>query len=820
MSVATAVVNSVAEFYHREVLPALIEKLDLAFPEFHWRRTDNGWVADNQHNYVRAGGRPHELVACTDADGFSVGGRPEMTWLAYVNGGRTPRGAEYLAAVRHLAELANVDTSPLARLERAASLNGRHAEQHRKLIDGFYRIAKALLDEDPAAEGARHYLSRLTGLDANALRQLPLGYYSHAEDMQSRLLAAGFQQEEIDDSELLVHGQLSHCIIGPARYPQGPITTFFALELTEDSNLGRRYLNLGGGSRPVVFGLDVALTQEAGGSNELIIVQGLVEAVSLHRHGNRNVAAIAGGASLMTVKRWEGLARHGVHRVTLAVDREVDVLESLHVAAEALVRSNQSPTAYVLEPGLLGDCDTWHAWFLRADRSAQRNVISRREHLFHLHARVLLDRHRGPEGWTDTSQRAALIEALEFDASAAESQLAQLDEHFWPVLIRELPLASRLASLRRKAPRVVHQPAPSVDLLHYEDSAVSEARVQPAPVEPTKVPPRPIHTPPVAAPAIDELAQHEAWLASRYNQPFLGLSQRTLPSLDRYLNGLKGLTLLAGGPQVDKLSLAIQLGIDAITQHEDAVFCCFTFDQPKQHVMTRVLCRLAGLDWHTVVRSGGLQNGYAVSYRDRLAVARERLSQLRSRFVIVDRDECPTATAEELAQHVDAAERTAGARRSIVVVDDLASMSLNHDTNSNPHWNASNDGWSVDQLRRLRDSGDDRTVIALCDAETVSTSNSEPTSLITNHRGRYAADAALLLRPFNSVETRAYFSRLLFPSVVENRWLTKLQEQGVELNKLLVLKGDDNRQLREIELAHFHRRFSFTEEIPTWTIER
>lgn len=817
MSVATAVVNSVTEFYHREVLPALIEKLDFAFPEFHWRRTDGGWVADNQHNYVRAGGRPHELVTCTDADGFSIGGRPEMTWLAYVNGGRTPRGTEYLAAVRHLAELAGVDTSPLARLERTAAKNGQHADLHRKLLDGFYRIAKNLLDDDPVAEGARAYLSRLTGLDAQSLRQLPLGYYTHAEDMQARLLAAGFEQEEIDESELLVHGQLSHCIIGPARYPQGPITTFFALELTEDSHLGRRYLNLGGGSRPVVFGLDVALTREAGGSNELIIVQGLVEAVSLHRHGNRNVAAIAGGASLMTVKRWEGLARHGVQRVTLAVDREVDVQESLHVAAEALVRSTQSPMAYVLEPGLLGDCDTWHAWLLRAERTAKHNLLSRREHLFHLHARVLLDRHRGPEGWTDATQRSALIEALEFDASAAEGQLVALDEHFWPVLIRELPLASRLASLRRKAPRPVHTPA--IDLLNYEDSAVSEA-LQPAPVEPVKAAPRPIPTPVVTAPAIDGLAQHEAWLASRYNQPFLGLAQRTLPSLDRYLNGLKGLTLLAGGPQVDKLSLAVQLGIDAIIQHEDAVFCCFTFDQPKQHVMTRVLCRLAGLDWHTVARSGGLQNGYATNYRDRLAAARERLTQLGSRFVIIDRDECPTTTAEALAQHVEAAERTSGARRSIVVVDDLSCMALNRDSLDHPHWNSTSDDWAVDQLRRLRDSGDDRTVLGLCDAETVSTTTSDPTSWISSNRGRYAADAALLLRPFNSVEIRAYFSRLLFPSVVENRWLSKLQDQGVELNKLQVLKGDDHRQQREIELAHFHRRFSFTEDIPTWSIER
>ncbi len=818
MSVATTTIDSVDEFYRHDVLPALINHLDVAFSEFHWRRTEDGWVADNQHNYVRAGGRPHELVTCTDPEGFSVSGRPEMTWLAYVNGGRTPRGTEFVAAVRHLAELAGIDASPLGHLKTASATNPRQREQYRKLNDAFFRIAKEMLDNDAAAEDARQYLMRLTGLDAKGIRQLPLGYYTTAEDMQARLLAAGFRQEEVDGSALLCHGQLTDCVIGPARYPQGPITTFFALELSHDGTVGHRYLNLGGGSRPVVFGLDVALNRDVAGNNELIVVQGLVEATSLHLRGIRNVAAIAGGVSLMTIKRWEGLARHGVRRVTLAVEREVDVPESLDKAANALVQSSASPVAYVLEPGLLGDCDTWHHWLLREDNTAQKNLISRREHLFHLHARILLDRHRPQQGWTESSQRAALLEALKFDATAAEAQLPQLDEHFWPVFIRELPLATRLASLRQQKARTVH--APVVDMLDYEDTAVNEAPLRNAPAEPPKVEPRRTAMPPIASPAIDELTRHEAWMASQLGHPTIGLTQRTLPSLDRYLNGLKGLTLLAGGPRVDRLSLAVQLGIDAVTQHEDAVFCCFSFDQPKQHIMTRVLCRLAGIDWHTVVRSGVLHNGYADTYRDRLSAARDRLARLGSRVVIVDRDECPVATAEGLGLHLEAAERAADARRAIVVVDDLAAMSMSRNPDASHSWNASTDDWPIDQLRRLRDNGDDRTVIAICDADTSLPTTDEACGQIINRRSRYAADTALVLRPFNSQERRAYFSRLLFPSVVENRWLAKLQEQGVELNKLSIVKGDDNRQLREIELAYYHRRFSFTEDIPTWEINR
>ena len=818
MSVATTTVDHVAEFYRREVLPALIDQLDVAFPEFHWRRTSNGWVADNQHNYIRAGGRPHELVTCIDPEGFSISERPGMTWLAYVNGGRTPQGAEFVSAVHHLAELVGVDAVPLRYFESTSVPTVRHGDQHRKLIDAFFHISKEMLDDDAKAEGARQYLMRLTGLDAKEIRQLPLGYYTNAEDMRARLLAAGFQPEEIDDSALLCHEQLTHCVVGPARYPRGPITTFFALELSNDGNVGRRYLNLGGGSRPVVFGLDVALSPKAAGCNELTIVRGLIEAVSLHQRGIRNVVAIAGGPSLMTIKRWKGLARHGVRRVTLAVDREVDVQESLRAAAESLVQSGESPIAYVLEPGLLGDCDTWHQWFLRANNADRRNIFSKREHLFHLHARVLLERHRPSQGWTETSERDALLEALKFDSTAAEPRIVELDKHFWPVLIGELPLATRLASLRQKTNRVVH--APPVNLLNYEDSTVSEASPLPSAPEPPRSRPNFVNAPPTTSSVIDDLRRHEARLANQYGQPSFGLTQRTLPSLDRSLNGLKGLVLLAGGPRVDKLSLAVQLGIDAVTHHEDALFCCFSFDQPKQHVLNRILCRLAGVDWHAVVRPDALQNGHAMAHRDRLAAARDRLAQLGSRIVIVNREECPVATAEGLQQHLEAAERSAGARRAIVVVDDLASMSLSRVTDTSRHWDTSTDDWPIDQLRRLRDTGDDRTVIGLCDADTTVPITDEPTGSINNRRGRYAANAALVLRPFDSQETRAYFSRLLFPSVVESRWLAKLQEQGVELNKLVIAKGDDNRQLREIELAFFHRRFSFTEDIPMWGIDR
>ena len=44
----------VIDFYEEVVQPALMARLDQAFPEFGWRRDARGWVATNQeHTHVR-----------------------------------------------------------------------------------------------------------------------------------------------------------------------------------------------------------------------------------------------------------------------------------------------------------------------------------------------------------------------------------------------------------------------------------------------------------------------------------------------------------------------------------------------------------------------------------------------------------------------------------------------------------------------------------------------------------------------------------------------------------------------------------------------
>src|SRR3954454_5469154 len=106
---------SVVDYYTDVVLPALAERLDVAFPEFGWRRDARGWIATNEETTHRVlGVRAERVVAHGPAPrGFLVHGAEATLWTAYVSGGGVPRGEIFNRAVLDLAQRAGVDTAPI-----------------------------------------------------------------------------------------------------------------------------------------------------------------------------------------------------------------------------------------------------------------------------------------------------------------------------------------------------------------------------------------------------------------------------------------------------------------------------------------------------------------------------------------------------------------------------------------------------------------------------------------------------------------------------------------------------------------------------------
>src|SRR3954447_2337560 len=140
---ATVARPNIADFYEREVLPALMGRLDQAFPEFGWRRDARGWVATSAE-YTRSnlGARPDRVVCHGDAPrGFLIHGQGAVLWTTYLNNSQPARGRDFINAVRTLAERAGIDASALDRAPTAV-------ERRANLLNDAFELARRELLSD------------------------------------------------------------------------------------------------------------------------------------------------------------------------------------------------------------------------------------------------------------------------------------------------------------------------------------------------------------------------------------------------------------------------------------------------------------------------------------------------------------------------------------------------------------------------------------------------------------------------------------------------------------------------------------------------
>jgi len=305
---------SLVAYLEEVVQPALFEKLDLAFPEFAWRRTPTGWVATNRAFTKERFGVRADRVICHRPFGFLIhGGRPQ-TWCAYVHGGPRPRGQAFRRAVAALAARAGV--APPGEATAPARRDPRPEVLERLLRAAHHRLVASA---DPEAEKARAALQR-RGLGADAWAELELGLTPpvelDTEAAQAALHALG-----------LTHAHWANRIVGPWRDGRGEVTAVFGRRL---EGPGPKYL-CSRGPRPPLFGLPLPDPSPA-----VILVEGLFDALALRAAGLQNVVA-AGGVQV-SESAWRLLETLGCRDLTLWLDTDAPGQKALLEAIQAGTR--------------------------------------------------------------------------------------------------------------------------------------------------------------------------------------------------------------------------------------------------------------------------------------------------------------------------------------------------------------------------------------------------------------------------------------------------------------------------------------------------
>ena len=334
-----------SDFYAETVLPALMDGLDRAFPEFGWRRDARGWVATNeQHTHARLGVRAERVVAHGPAPrGFLIHGGEPMLWTAYVNGGSVPRGADFVRIVREIAERAGIDPSPLDRPQP----RDRRAE----LLHGFFDRCRRELAGD-GGSAARAYLER-RGFPPEAIADSGLGVVPASAKTGWLLERLGYRSSEIASAGVLSDSRWPGRLCGAWRDVDGRIGTFWARAVDDTEAAGTRYLYVRGATRANLppYGLSDVLTAGHEGRREIVLVEGFLDLHQLRAQGIENVAAL-GGTSIRP-RTFAQLHRLGIEAITLCLDND----EAGHAAAaravESSARARRSPDIYVVDPGQL-----------------------------------------------------------------------------------------------------------------------------------------------------------------------------------------------------------------------------------------------------------------------------------------------------------------------------------------------------------------------------------------------------------------------------------------------------------------------------------
>lgn len=369
----------IVDYYTDVVLPALADRLDVAFPEFGWRRDSRGWVAtDEEMTHRVLGVRAARVVAHGPAPrGFLVHGAHPVLWTAYLNGGQIPHGSEFAQTVRELAERAGVDTAPLERPEP----RDRKAE----LLARFFDLTQRELGGERGAR-ARAYLEA-RGFPREAIDASGLGVVPAEDRVQADLRRTGFTSDEIDRSGVVADRRWPGRICGAWRDERGSVRTLWGRAISEAAP-DSRYLYLRGAARSDLPPYGLADVLRARQRAELVLVEGVLDVHHARAHGELAVAAI-GGVSL-TPKTFERLAQRGFERVTLCLDRDGPGRTGTGRAVQAAVRAAKSPTVVVVDPERLAPAKDPGELLQERGLDGFREVLSKAECGIGWHARELL----------------------------------------------------------------------------------------------------------------------------------------------------------------------------------------------------------------------------------------------------------------------------------------------------------------------------------------------------------------------------------------------------------------------------------------------
>lgn len=468
--------SSLTEFSDYILYPRLFEVIDDALPEFQFRKIGGNWVSGNKLRLNGAQGHNVGSV-CVYRDrpyfiqDYSSGGKAITSYLQ-----DTGKVSSWIEAIRYLANKARVELPSRnlsdEELERSkdSALKSRLYEAVNdffieNLSDPESEIAKTI-----DAEILRNYLKG-RGYTKDLLRthyedlnlranKIEVGFIPSQDKLRDYLRSRDFTLDVINRYLLaqVIDGEVrtlphsigtSHKLTIPFRDPIGRIVgfAFRDIDWTQESKIGK-YLFLTGLKRnSLLFNL-----RAIKGDKDLIVVEGLLDALHAKALGLDNVVAL-GGTSL-NVAQIKAARRLGVEKLTLCLDQDQAGEVATDKAIEAINKSGEDFKVYVasLPHGFKDPDELIKANGIQAFREVIKSAQA--HYLYLLNKRFdATDQIKLKTGELDDKDRDLLLEDVVMIGSQAKGPIER-DRFIQTFLKRGKPLCVSKESLEEAVERL------------------------------------------------------------------------------------------------------------------------------------------------------------------------------------------------------------------------------------------------------------------------------------------------------------------------------------------------------------------------------
>jgi hypothetical protein len=561
-------------------------------------------------------------------------------------------------------------------------------------------------------------------------------------------------------------------------------------------------------------------------------VEGVFDGAILQVRGDART--VASGAAQLNHRQVETIVRRGIRNVYICGDPDsggdngtlanINLLDKNGIACFVVKRlpEETDPDDFVRANGI-------ETWKIRVDNSI---------HAYRYIANRIIAQHKSGESWTDPEMTAVLDAAIQFDASVSSPQkVTDLDRFFWSAIyeatgVDEDALLARRQSLREK--RIREKQFRSYQSLNDSTAKLLRAgNLEEAKellvenIQRLQEEEREIKSDPVLC-LSEELGSHKERLKKYRGKQLIGLPQKTIPKLDELTSGLRKLMLLAAAPNVGKTALGVQLGMDTVVHNPDACFLFVSLEMPRWDIYTRIKCRLAQMDWKTLVFGSGEITGrgqeafYTSQELARLRDSDDLMANLGNRIRVLDERNFPNPTLPGLLFHLKDLKARTGAKRALVLLDYLQVWPIPESEARKIKSDLDSDKYRIGIMKTLRDATEDDAILVISEARKPAGKSGEKwggsmADVMGSARGSYTPDMIFLFRPFDDAELllqSGQWSKEMSRDErkeLADQLRNELAQEGKTLNKFEITKGRDGVLRGTIDLTFWYRQSAFDE---------